>query len=415
MRHFPFRIIVPAIVLLGLAAGGLYYLNRPTTAEAATIQASGVIEAEEISIAPEVGGRVIEVLVDEGQAVAAGDPLFRFDDEALQIQRQQAVAAGASAEAAAQVALLTAQQALTDLNDNAAVITAQAELNLANAKKALDDAMRHRSYQQKGNRASSETIDGIEAQLTLADEAVSQAEDNVNHLSYLSADDPKRAAAEAALYNARHARDVIKSNLNWYTGSPTSFDQTILDAQVSVAQANVDKAQADFDKVRIGPDPADLTLAQAQVKAAQAALAAAGASTQASVEAIDLQLEKLTVKAPADGVVLTRSINPGEVLQPGGTAMTLGRLATLRATVYMPEDRYGLVSPGDEAITRVDAYPDVSFSGTVLRVADKAEFTPTNVQTKDDRTRLVYAVVIELDNPNLALKPGMVVDVEFPR
>jgi multidrug resistance efflux pump len=413
MRHPPIRIIIPAVVLLALAAGGLYYLNRPSPAEAATIQASGVIEAEEIAIAPEVGGRVIEVLVDEGQPVAAGDPLFRFDDEALQIQRQQAVAAGAAAEAKAQVALLTTQQALSDLNANAAVITAQAELSLANAKKALDDAMRHRSYQQQGNRASPETIDGIEAQLTLADETVSEAEDEVSRLSYLSPDDPKRAQAEAALYNARHARDTIKSNLNWYTGSPTTFDQAILDANVSVAQANVDKAQADFDKVKIGPDPADLTMAHAQVEAAQTAVASAKATTKASVEAIDLQLEKLIVRAPAAGVVLTRSVNPGEVLQAGGTALTLGRMDTLHVTVYLAENRYGQVSLGSEAAVSVDSYKGETFQAVVTHIADQAEYTPRNVQTQEERQTTVYSVELAIRDTAGKLIPGMPADVTF--
>jgi HlyD family secretion protein len=413
MRHFPFRIIVPALVLLAAAAGGLYYLNRPAPAEAAAIQASGVIEAEEISIAPEVGGRVTAVLVDEGQSVKAGDPLFRFDDEALQIQRQQAAAAGAAAEAEAQVAVLKAQQALTDLNDNAAVITANAEMNLANARKALDDAMRHRSYQQKGNRASQETIDGLEAQLALANDKVSDAEDAANKVSYLSSDDPKRAAAEAALYEARHARDVIKSDLNYDTGSPTSFDQAILDASVSVAQADVDKAEADFEKVKIGPDPADLAMAQAQIAAAQAGLAAAKASTQASLEAIDLQLDKLIVRAPADGVVLTRSVNPGEVLQPGGTALTLGRLDTLHVTVYLAENRYGQVSIGNPAEVSVDSYKGETFKAVVTKIADQAEYTPRNVQTQEERQTTVYAVELAIKDTSGKLIPGMPADVNF--
>jgi len=413
MRHFPFRIIVPAVVLLALTAGALYYLNRPSSAEAATIQASGVVEAEEVSVAPEVGGRVIEVLVDEGDSVAAGDPLFRFDDEALQIQRRQVLTAGESAQANAELALLTARQALADLNDNAAVTTAQAELDLADARKALDDAMRHRSWQSKGNRASSETIEGVEAQLTLAEEAVSEAEDAVNRVSNLSTDDPKRAAAEAALYNARHARDVIKSNLSWYTGSPTDFDQAILDAEVALAQANADKAQADFDKVKIGPDPAEVALAQARVKAAEAALAAATAGTQAEVEAIDLQLEKLSVRAPVAGVVLTRSLNPGEVLQPGGTAMTIGRLDTLHVTVYLAENRYGQVSLGSPAAVSVDSYKGETFQAVVTHIADQAEYTPRNVQTQEERQTTVYAVELAITDTAGKLIPGMPADVVF--
>ena len=72
-----------------------------------------------------------------------------------------------------------------------------------------------------------------------------------------------------------------------------------------------------------------------------------------------------------------------------------------------------MIVPGQTVQGRVDTYPNRDFEGTVLRMANEAEFTPTNVQTKEDRTRLVYAVVISLENPELALKPGMIADVDF--
>jgi HlyD family secretion protein len=85
----------------------------------------------------------------------------------------------------------------------------------------------------------------------------------------------------------------------------------------------------------------------------------------------------------------------------------------LELRVYLPEDRFGLVTPGQLANVTVDTYPNREFVGTVLQVADEAEFTPSNIQTKEDRVRLVYAVVISLDNPDLALKPGIIADAEF--
>ena len=413
MRHLPIRSLIPVVLIVAVTGGALFYLNRASASAAGPLTASGTVEATEISISPEVGGRVVEVLIEEGDLVAAGDPLFRFDDEALMIKRQQMVAAGASAQAEAELAVITARQALSDLSDNAVVITAQAELNLANARKALDDAMRHRSYQSRGNRASSETITGVEAQLTLADEAVSEAEDAVDRASNLSADDPKRAAAEAALYNARHARDGIQANLNWYTGSPTGFDQAILDAQVSMAQANVTKAETEFARVKIGPDPDDVALAQAKVRAAEAALASAKAGTTAEIEAIDLQLEKLTVTAPQEGVVLSLNLNAGEVLQLGGTALTLGRLDSLHITVYMPEDRYGQLRLGAQAEVSVDSFPGERFSASITRIASQAEFTPRNVQTEEGRRTTVFAVELAVSDPSGRLKPGMPADVEF--
>ncbi|HLC05666.1 MAG TPA: efflux RND transporter periplasmic adaptor subunit [Anaerolineales bacterium] len=413
MRHLPIRSLMPVVLIAALAGGALFYLNQASAAEAGPLTASGTVEATEVSISPEVSGRVVEVLIEEGDLVAAGDPLFRFDDEALMIKRQQIVAAGASAQAEAELAVITARQGMSNLFDNAVVITAQAELNLANARKALDEALRHRSYQSRGNRASSETITGVEAQLTLADEAVSEAEDAVDRASNLSADDPKRAAAEAALYTARHARDVIQASLNWYTGSPTDFDQAILDAQVSLAQANVTKAETEFARVKIGPDPDDVALAQAQVMAAEAALAAAKAGTTAEIEAIDLQLDKLTVTAPQKGVVLSLNLNAGEVLQLGGTALTLGLLDSLHITVYMPEDRYGQLRLGAQAEVSVDSFPDERFSASITRIASQAEFTPRNVQTEEGRRTTVFAVELAVSDPSGRLKPGMPADVQF--
>jgi HlyD family secretion protein len=410
------RLRIITLVLVAVAVGGIGLHTMVSNASASPntpLVGSGTVEATIVTLSPQLAGRVAEVMAQEGDTVSAGDVLLRLDDMGLQSQRRSALLAAQAAQASAQAELDAAQQALKDLQENAPVVTAQAELNLANARKALDDAMRHRSWQQKGNRASQDTIDGLEAQLALANDKVSELEDQVNHVAYLSADDPKRAQAEAALYEARHARDVIKSNLNWDTGSPTSFDQAILDASVSVAQANVDKAQADFEKVKIGPDPADLAMARAQIDAAQAALAAAKASTQASVDAIDLQLDKLTVRAPALGVVLTRSINPGEVLQPGGTAMTLGRMDTLHVTVYLPENRYGQVSISSQAKVSVDSYPGETFPAVVTHIADQAEYTPRNVQTQEERQTTVYAVELSITDTEGKLIPGMPADVAF--
>jgi len=128
---------------------------------------------------------------------------------------------------------------------------------------------------------------------------------------------------------------------------------------------------------------------------------------------LDAQIDKLTLTAPWDGIVLTRSIEPGSTALPGSTLLEIGRLDRLELTVYLPEDEFGRVPPRQPASVSVDAYPDRTFNGVVLRLADEAEFTPTNVQTKEDRTRLVYAVTISLENPDLSLKPGMIADVTF--
>ncbi|MGA9191264.1 MAG: HlyD family efflux transporter periplasmic adaptor subunit [Anaerolineales bacterium] len=292
-------------------------------------------------------------------------------------------------------------------------MTAQAALDLANARKALDDAEKHRSWQQKGNRASKDTIDATEARLTLAKDAVDKAQAALNHVRDKAPTDPVRAQAEANLQSAKDARDAIVRILSWYKGSPTDIDQSVLDAQVQVAQANATQAEIEYQKVKDGPNADDMKLAQDKVSAAEANLAAARAQTEAQLKSIDLQLEKLVVRAPEDGVVLTRSVQAGEVAQAGMAAITLGKLNDLKVTVYIAEDHYGQLSLGDHASLSVDSYPGQTFDAVVTRISDQAEYTPRNVQTKEVRQTTVYGVELSIKSGQSKLIPGMPTDVVF--
>ena len=128
---------------------------------------------------------------------------------------------------------------------------------------------------------------------------------------------------------------------------------------------------------------------------------------------MDDQIARLTITAPADGVVLVRSVHAGEVALPAGPLLTLGDLSHLTVTVYLPEDQYGIVHIGDRAQVIVDSFPGQGFAGVVQHIADKAEFTPRNVQTAEGRRTTVFAVKLAVENPDLRLKPGMPADVTF--
>jgi membrane fusion protein YbhG len=196
--------------------------------------------------------------------------------------------------------------------------------------------------------------------------------------------------------------DMAAANLDGLLNGARAGEIEAAQAQVDAAIAQRDMAAANLDGLLNGARSEEVAMAQAGVDAAQAQL-----------DALDVQLAKYSLTAPWDGILLTRSAEPGETVLPGGTVLEIGRLDRLELTVYLAEDRFGLVTAGQTADVRVDAYPDRVFTGTVLRVADEAEFTPTNIQTKDDRVRLVYAVTISLDNADLALKPGMIADATF--
>jgi HlyD family secretion protein len=413
MAHGSIRRILPMLVPVTLLVGGLIYLATVSGSNGGPLETSGTVEGVEVSVASEIPGRVVEVLVAEGQAVQRGDPLFRLDEASIEVRRRKATAVAAAAVTAARLQLVKAEQELDAILEDAPLVMAQAQSDLAAARDALDDAQRRRAYQQSGRRATDETIEGVEAQLALAEEAVDQADHAAADLGDLSSSDPKRAAAEAALYEARQQRDAIKTNLNWYTGEPTDIDQAMLDARVALAEAQVLQAQLDWEKWKDGPDPSALELAQASVDNAKAQLEAAEATAAAELDTLDLDADKVTVRAPVSGVVLARLIEPGEVVAAGATAFTIGQLDALRITVYLPEDRYGGISLGERAQVTVDTFPGDQFVAMVSRIADEAEFTPRNVQTEEGRRTMVFAVELSVTDPEQKLKPGMPASVSF--
>ncbi|HSA99437.1 MAG TPA: HlyD family efflux transporter periplasmic adaptor subunit [Anaerolineales bacterium] len=215
--------------------------------------------------------------------------------------------------------------------------------------------------------------------------------------------------AQAELEDAQKAYDLLLDS---------EAANTVLQARadLAVAQERYYSALDFLRKLRTGDQATSVTAAQSTVDQAQAAIEQAQKTVdqaQASIDLIDTQIKKLTITAPVDGVVLVRGIDVGEVIQAGMPAMTIGKLDTLKVTVYIPEDQYGQISLGEQASLKVDSFPAETFSATVTRISNQAEFTPQNVQTKEGRQTTVYAVELTVNNSNGKLKPGMPTDVTF--
>ena len=174
--------------------------------------------------------------------------------------------------------------------------------------------------------------------------------------------------------------------------------------QISAAQAQFDSASAQFEAAQ-----ARVTAAQSQAEAAAAQVDVA----QAALSAIDVQLGKLTIFAPAGGVIMALIAQPGEFAAPGSVVLVLGRIGDKTITVYIPEDRYGLLSIGQNAQVSADSFPGQVFQGSVVYISDQAEFTPRNVQTVQGRKNTVFAVKLKLTDPENRLKAGMPADVIF--
>ncbi len=403
-------ILMGAMALISLSVTGCDALG-PSEGEA--LKASGIVEADELAVSSEVGGRVAEVFAEKGDRVAAGAKLYRLDDEFLQTERGRLVAVGKQAITAANLQLLTAEQTLSDLDADWPIIAAQARLALAQATDALEDSERYRNNQQEGQRASETTIKNARAELTLAEKALKGAKSKYDSESGSRTEDAGKASAYKAYAAAQQRYDSALRSYNWYTGHPTDVQQEILDAEVALAEAAVADSRAEWEKWKDGPDPAQLELAVANVDNALAQLELAEADAEVQLANIDLQLGKYLILSSVDGTILTHNVEIGEVVLPGAPTMTIGQLDDLTIIVFIPEDKYGLVSIGDTAEVSVDSFPDRTFSAIVISIADEAEFTPRNVQTEEERRTTVFAVELAVDDPDRMLKPGMPADVVF--
>jgi HlyD family secretion protein len=176
-------------------------------------------------------------------------------------------------------------------------------------------------------------------------------------------------------------------------------------------QRTVDQAEAAYSNVAEQQRAAELA-----VKVAASAVEVAGAQVGLAEKTLALaqtSRAECTLVAPVDGVVVSRTREPGELVLPGASLLELGQLSKVYTWIYVPNEEVGRVRLGQKAALRADTYPDRVFDGVVARINDEAEFTPKSIQTKEDRTRLVYGVKVTIDNADRALMPGMPVEAEL--
>ncbi len=179
---------------------------------------------------------------------------------------------------------------------------------------------------------------------------------------------------------------------------------------LALAEAKLAEDQTLLDVLNGGAIPENATGAGI-AKLQQARIAVQTA--QASLDILDHQIEKMTITAPVDGVVMTRSVDPGNVVNPGTELLSLARLNDLTITVYIPGEAYGKVSLGQTATVLVDSFPGEVFTAAVVYKSDQPEYISAAVQTVSGNKSTVYAIQLELKDASGKLKPGMPADVTF--
>jgi len=402
-------IIAVVILLAGAGTVGFrWYTQAQASDVAQPLEASGTIEAETIHITAETSGRIVEILADEGQPVSKGQVLLRLDDSLLQTQRAQAEAAVAAAQAdLAQVEAKARPEEVAVAKAAVAQAVAQrdgAKVAWENAKKTRDNPQQlNAEINAAKNQVALAKLEVEMAQARLADalllrDQYKSTSYNWRVLNFMA------TAAEEAVAEAQAAQDGAQQhldNLIAMRDNPLAADAAVTAAEgkYRVAEAAVNVAQAALDALLEGAMPEEIAMAQARVRQAQA-----------SLHTLDVQLEQLTIKSPINGLVTSKVVHVGEIATPGATLMTVADLDQVTLTIYVPENQINMVALGQAVGVEVDSFPNEVFQGEVTYIAHRAEFTPKNVQTKEERVNMVFAVKVRIPNPDHRLKPGMPAD-----
>lgn len=372
-------IILPLLVAL-VAVGAYFYSQRRSLHDRRTIRVSGNIEVTEAEVSFKIAGRVEERLVDEGWRIEAGQLVARLDSTDLaqevslkqaEVQAAQAVLAEleagsrpeeiAEAEAAAQ----RAQERLNDLlagSRTQEVKAAEAEVQQA---KAEADRLRL-DFDRQSTLYRRDVISSREFE------------------SIQSANKAASARLRAAEERLKLVREGFREN------------------EIAQARSAFKEASERFALVKAGPRKEKIDKARADLRKAQEALALA-----------ETRLGYATLVSPLSGVVLSKNIEPGEYVAPGTPIITVGDLVNVWLRAYINETDLGRVKVGRPVRVMTDTYPGRVYEGRVSFISSEAEFTPKNVQTEKERVKLVYRIKVDIQNPNMELKPGMPADADI--
>ena len=389
----PSRMVVAMSALaLALVVAGIWYATQRRNHQApGTIAGNGTIEATEVELGARISGRLLTVGPREGEAVTRGQEVAVLEAAELEAQVAQArgnlgAAEAAFAEAAAgtraeEIRRLKAQlQAARDAHDQA-----RARLDLVRAGARPEQIEQVRAAVRQAEAAFEDARRDFERTDRLAAQGAVAGRD-------LDVATARRDAAAAAL-------EAVRQRLAESEAGPREQETRAAEAALAQAAAQVQAARAALDLAVAGPRRETLQAAEAR--------AAAARGTHAAAEAL---LAQTRIVAPSDGRVTLRNAEPGEVVTPGFPILRSADLSRVRVRVYVPQPQIGLVKLGQRASVSVDSFPGRTFPGVVTEIAEKPEFTPKNVQTREERAKLVFGVKIEVENPAGELKPGMPAD-----
>jgi len=242
------------------------------------------------------------------------------------------------------------------------------------------------------------------------------------------------------LRQAQAGVDLAQAQYNLVKNGATKNDIKIQSDLVEQARINLDAAKTDRDRTEnlykensITKQQYDNALSRYDLAAAQYQTAkdnltkiknitrpedieSARANLNKAISAYDLLKQNIndcSVYAPVNGIISKKFVEKGEIVNPQSSLLKISDLETVNLMIYVSETELGKVKLNETADVTVDAYKDKVYKGKVIFISPEAEFTPKNIQTQDERTKLVFGVKLEIQNPQFDLKPGMPADAKL--
>lgn len=382
--------LVLVLALLALATIAILHFTSHKSDDG-ILHASGTIEATKVDVSFQIGGRVAKVSATEGLAVKSGETLAQLDPNELMAHVHQI-----SASIDAVVSQIRQQESTVEMHRGVV------ENQIDQAHHETDASRITLERVRNGSRPE---------EIRVAEAATAQA--------------------DADLTRRRSDFQRISSMLDSGVASRQDFDSA--QSAFRMADTTLAAARERLALAKEGSRKEDVAEAEARVKAAQSSgsIAEAGRKgveierqaldslrahereLRAQLDAANTQLTYAEIHSPLDGVVLTKNVESGEVVNPGTPVVSIANIDALWMNIYIPESQTGLVKLGQAVRVHVDSFPGETFNGKITFVSSESEFTPKTIQTPEERIKLVYRVKVSLENTQQRLKPGMPADAEI--
>src|SRR5580692_1901085 len=379
------------LLLVAVAVAGVYAYRGANKTPENRIVVSGNIELTEVNIAFKTAGKLIERTVDEGDSVKKGQVIARLDRDQLVAQRDREVAGLQSAESQ----LAQAKTSLEWQKDTLAADIEQRAGDLASNEARLAELKNGARPQEKLDAQAAVDSAQSEVERSKKDWDRAQVLHRDDDISTAQYDQYRNRweAATAALHSAKEKQALVLAG-------PRTEVINAQQAMVERMRGALKMAQANALEMKRREQ--ELTTRAAEI-----------ARSRASIALIDSQLADTIATSPVDGVVLVKSADPGEVLSAGTTVVTIGDIEHPWLRGYIDETDLGKVKLGSKVKVTTDSYKGKVYDGRVSFISSEAEFTPKQIQTQQERVKLVYRIKIDLDNSSHELKSNMPADAEI--